>query len=309
MAIPTSMAEVTKPSAEEVPAEVPEAPVEETATEAEGSLETFTPEEVDELISDGEEEELSEPEPEPEPEPEETPAEEEPAPTEPEPEPPAEEEEPEPELEIPETPKVSEEPKDTRTPEEVTAEITKARETAHEKLIEQFKMTEEQEEAFSTDPGTVLAKMAADLYLDLYDSMMGSIQKQMPSYVAALLQAQNVKQSQEQAFFKAWPKLAKSEYRATIDRIADTYKTQNPKASNEDAIREIGAQAWVALRLPLDELLAVTQPKLKHGDDTPTSTVEHMPAGTGAARGNEPAPRRLNEYEQLAEEFISDDIL
>lgn len=314
-------AQAAEAPAEEIPAEVPEAPVENTADdEAVSSEETvFSDEDVADLLDEEPpvvDEAEPEPEPEPEaeePEPEEPPAEEEPEPVEGEPEQPAEEsvaEElaaKEPEVEIPEAP---EEPQDTRTPEEVAQEVQKARETAHEKLTEQFKMTEEQEEVFATDPGTVLAKMAADLYLDLYDSMMAGIQQQMPTYVATILQQQNAQTRAEQAFFKAWPQLAKPEYRATIDRISDAYRAQNKSAKPEDAIREIGAQAWVALKLPLDELLALTQPKGNgKAAPEPTAVVEHVPAGTGAARGNAPAPRRLNEYEQFAEEFIDDDKL
>jgi hypothetical protein len=303
MAIPTSNAELNEP------AETPEVLAEETVAEDSNS-EVFSEEEVAELLSDDDDISESAPEPEPEepaPEPEDTPAEEEPEPTEPEPEPPAETEEPEPEPEEPEIPEVPPEPEDTRTPEEVAAEITKARETAHEKLKEQFKMTEEQEELFDTNPSEVLAKMAADLYLDLYDSIVHSLQQQMPGQLAALMQIQSAKQQNERAFFKAWPQLAKPEYRATIERISDTYRAQNRNASAQDAIREIGAQAWVALRLPLDELLELTQSKPPAQEEPPAPTVDHVPAGTGAARGNDPAPRQLNEYEQLAEEFIQDD--
>jgi hypothetical protein len=173
--------------------------------------------------------------------------------------------------------------------------------------VEQFKMTEEQEEEFAQDPGKFLSSLAADLYLDLYDSMVTGIQGQMPQLVASAMYTQNARGKAEQSFFKAWPQLAKPEYRQTIDRISETYRMNNKTASADEAIREIGAQAWVALKLPLDQLLALTQTPPPTPAPEPTAQVQHVPAGTGAARGNEPAPVRLNDFEQLAEEFIHDD--
>jgi hypothetical protein len=304
---------VTKAEAEAAAA-VEEAPVEAVAPTEEpvsedANLENWDDSTVDELLADDED---SMPAPEPEPEPEtaeaaeeETPAEE-PEPEEPEPEPPAEAAEAEEEVVVPETPEVPEEPENTRTPEEVAEAAKKARESARENLVEQFKMTEEQEEAFAQNPGEFLSNLAADLYLDLYDSMMVGIQTQMPQMVQGIIHTQTTKTKAEQAFFKAWPQLAKPEYKATIDRISDTYSANNRGASQEDAIREIGAQSWVALKLPLDELLALTQTSAP-AEPEPKVEIQHVPAGTGAARGNAPKPPQLNDYEQLAEEFIFED--
>ena len=303
---------VTNAEAEAAPEDAP-APVDETVSE-DANLEEWDASDVDELLADDDDSMPEPPTPEPEPEvaevaEEEPPAEDAPEPEVPEPEPPMEEPvaaevptEPEP------TPEVPEEPEDTRTPEQVAEEVKKARESARENLVEQFKMTEEQEEDFAQDPGKFLSNLAADLYLDLYDSMMTGIQKQMPTLVAMTMNQQTARQTAENRFFEAWPQLAKPQYRKTIDRISDSYHATNKGAPAEDAIREIGAQAWVALKLPLDELLALTQAPEKPTSPEPEVQLQHVPAGTGAARGNSPAPVQLNDYEQLAEEFITEDM-
>lgn len=219
--------------------------------------------------------------------------------------PPAEET-PTPEVVVP---PVEETPAETRTPEEVTAEVKKARETAHEKLVESFKWTEEQTEQFEDDPGKVMSEMAANLFLDLYDSISQGLNSQMPGMVQGIMRHQDAVRANEQKFFGAWPQLADPKYRETVDRISNAYRQQNPTTDEATAVKEIGAQAWVALRLPLDELMAHTQ-------DAPAAQVVpviptpgHVPASAGNApqSAHTPAAAAGNEYEQLATELLNDD--
>lgn len=200
-------------------------------------------------------------------------------------------------------------PEDTRTPEEVTAEVTKAREDARANLVESYKMTEEQVEQFEEDPSVALSNLAADLFLDLYDSISQGLRGQMPGMVNGIMAQQAAVTANENAFFGAWPQLAKPEYRETVDRIASAYRQQNPTTDNTTAVTEIGAQAWVALKLPLDQLVAHTQ-----GETTEIVTPElpiptHVPASAGNAPHSARAPvkQARNEFEQLADELLLDD--
>lgn len=222
--------------------------------------------------------------------------------------PPAEEASPEdetPEVVVP----VVEEPKDTRTPEEVNSEITKARETARESLVESLKWTEEQTEQFEEDPGAVMTSMAADLFLDLYDSISQGLRSQMPGMVQGMMAQQKAVAAAEQQFFGAWPQLAKAEYRETVDRISNAYRQQNPSMDDATAVKEIGAQAWVALRLPIEELMAHTQDVPTPTPSTPVITPTHVPASAGNTlqSARTPVVATGNEFENLADELLLDD--
>jgi len=208
------------------------------------------------------------------------------------------------EVPVPEVPA----PQETRTPEEVQVEITQARKTAKDKLRESFTWTEEQETQFQENPGAVMSEMAADLFLDIYDSVSQGLQAQMPGMVQGILRQQESVQAAEKQFYGAWPQLAKAEYRETVDRIATTYRQQFPTTDNETAITEIGAQAWVALRLPLDELVALTQ-KTPPSAAAPVITPTHVPASAGntVQAAHAPAKAPMNEFEQLATELLLDD--
>lgn len=210
----------------------------------------------------------------------------------------------------PEVPLVEEPPADTRTPEEVTAEITKARQTAHEKLVESFTWTEDQAEQYEENPGKVLSEMAANIYLDLYDSISQGLNANMPGMVQGIMHQQGAVQAAEKQFFDAWPKLVNAEYRETVDRIATTYRQQFPNTDNVTAIREIGAQAWVALQLPLEELVALTQSNaVPASAETILKPATHVPASAGNApvAAHTPTPKTSNEFTTLADELLLDD--
>jgi hypothetical protein len=200
---------------------------------------------------------------------------------------------------------------DKRSAEEVKTAMDKARGEARESLVNAFKLTETQVEEFREDPNSVLPQLAADLYLDIYNNVMQSVSQNIPGMVTGVFAQQNAQKAHEQAFYNAWPQLAKAEYMDTVNRIADNYHALNPNADAATAIQEIGAQTWVTLRLPMDKLMEHTQatnvPVVPA--QTPTPSVSRIPANAGSVpnAAKAPASPALNSFEQLAEEFIDDD--
>jgi len=211
-----------------------------------------------------------------------------------------------PEVPVPEN---APEPEDTRTPEQVQQELTQARENARDNLVDKFTWTEEQAEMFSEDPGAVLSELAADMFLDLFDSISQGLRGQMPGMVHGILQQQKAQVNYDQQFYNAWPQLAKSEHKETVDRISAAYHQQNPGVTLEKAQQEIGVQAWVALRLPLDQLLAQTQGQEKVVEAPVIHPSAHVPASAGNTTQLAKAPVQApqNDFEQLADEFLQDD--
>lgn len=215
------------------------------------------------------------------------------------------------EVEIPR--EEEEQPQETRTPEEVKAELEQKRTEARNSIAEQFQLTEDQVEALERNPNEVLPQLAADLYLGIFDSVYKAFQSQMPMMVQQTMQMERSKQENEKKFFGAWPQLAKKEYLPVINRIADQYRAMNPQADPEQAVKEIGAQAWVALKLPLDELIrhtggdaTVAAQQAQQGNVTQMKP-SRKPSGTGRAVSNAPAPKPKGVFEQLAEEFEEDE--
>ena len=74
-------------------------------------------------------------------------------------------------------------------------------------------------------------------------------------------------------------------------------------------MKEIGAQAWVALRLPLDELMAHTQDAPQALAPAPVAAPQHVPASAGNAphAARVPVQQTGNEFTELANEILLDD--
>jgi len=204
---------------------------------------------------------------------------------------------------------IVETPEDETTPEsneEFVARTTEARSKAMEELENKFQLSEEQADELISDPNKVLPKMMAGLFLEVYENIMGGLRQQLPNMVTQTMTSANDARQSQNKFYNAWPQLNKAEYHETVTRIAKNYQAMNPGVSQEAALKEVGAQAWVALRLPLDELLAHTQ-----GDAqvTEVAEVSRAPAGTGGAsrQGQAPDQPLVNDFTQLADELLLED--
>lgn len=297
-------------AASEVPAEGAQAPEgSDEAGEWEALASEFTAEDSQGLPQDeGSTQEEGDPEG-AEPPAAEEPPEQAPSVEEPEGEPESAEAQEEEQEQTPEIPQVPEEPQ----PEQLSPEDLQAqREQARAELAERFKLSDEQAEALLMNPNEVLPQLVADVFLDVYDQVVGAIQAKLPEVVSGILEQQRVLNEERESFFREWPELAKDEYQPVIQRIKEAYWQMNPKASREQAVKEIGAQAWVALRLPLDGLLkraGAADEALGQGQQEVQNPPPRQPAATGGGQFEPPRERPKNEFEQLAEELLYEDQL
>jgi hypothetical protein len=274
--------------------------------------EEFDTEEPPEGLEIGDEEVGEEVTPEPEP-----------AAVEPEPEvtPPAEPTTPEPEVQEEPTPPVEEAaapiaeeqvppPEEPQQSGPTAEELAQMRVQAQKQLEQAFELSKEDKEALEVDPGTAIPelvpKLGAQLYLDIHDSIMQSVQQLLPQAVNFTLAQERQRTEGEQVFFGKWPELRP--HRDLVSRIGQSYMQMNPTANREDFLREVGAQAWVAARLPVEKLIEKGQQEMAAQQEAPPVTPSvNIPANPGSARPPAQAPAGpSNPFEQLAEEFLND---
>lgn len=229
----------------------------------------------------------------------------EPAPTEPTPDPsPAPVEEPTPEVVKLAVPEAVAAPK-VPSPEE-RAEWRKG---AIEKVTKHYETQlegDEMRDLLLTEPEKALPGILANAYMDMYDSLMGGVSQSMPAHVQNIIQTQKANQEQETAFFEKWPKLKEAysenaEKQGVIVRSIQLYRQANPQATVQQAIDEAGASAMVALRIPIGDVA---------GQPVIAETKGFAPAAPGGgAQVSLPQkpPKKLNEFEKLAEELLADD--
>jgi hypothetical protein len=167
--------------------------------------------------------------------------------------------------------------------------------------------SEETRDLLLTEPEKALPKVLANAYMDMYDSLMGGVGQALPTQVQQVMQQTTKAQQYESQFFEKWPKLkeaysAKAEDQQVIQRAILSYRQMNPEVPVQQAIEEAGAMAMVALRIPVD------------GTETPSASAPAdkgfapaSPGGGAEISTPPPAPKKLNEYEQLAQELIDDE--
>jgi hypothetical protein len=230
---------------------------------------------------------------------EETPKSEEPSEDAQEEAPPAEEPEPEPESAPEPEPEPEPEPQTQETQEEKTARA----EQLQQRLEERYSIPEDQVELLQTNPEQVLPKMFAGMMVDITTAMNQMLQQHVPTLARQTAQADTAAARAEEKFFAQWKDLNDSDGRKAVQKIGQLYRQLYPDASSEDFIRDVGAQAMVSLRRPVQGVGTAPEP-----DQTP-DVVPHTPAGIAGATptGSGPGMQSENEFTVLAREILEDD--
>lgn len=177
--------------------------------------------------------------------------------------------------------------------EEVRRQIAEARERIRKAIEERYVIPSEEESALLTSPGAVLPKLVSRLFLDVYDAVFANVVSQLPALVAPVIDRREQARRYREEFFRAWPQLNKPEYTETVERIARAYRQANPNAPPDKAIREIGAQAIVALGIDAKP-------------STGASSASFKPAATGSAASKPQPQKQTNIWAELAQEFLEE---
>ncbi len=235
----------------------------------------------------------------------------------PAPEPPPKEEEEVPSKEGKEEAQASKPEEEAKPPEKTAEELLSARQAeskaqadewkeqrtkARTNIIEAMQFTEKQVEQLQTEPQEVLKEIAADLFLDIHEAVLVSVQRQLPSWIQFNQVQTSAADKSVAAFQTEWPSLdmKKKDVSDTINRVGQTYRQLNPTATAEQFIREVGAQASIALRIPLPGQVMDAP-----ASQAPAAPAPHQPAQPSHVQVPASAPQ--GPWEELAEEFIQDD--
>mgnify|MGYP003507556894 CR=1 FL=1 len=175
------------------------------------------------------------------------------------------------------------------------ADFAKQREEWLAGLEQSYAMTEDEGVELLRAPEKVLPKLAARVQLNIMDQLVQTVAHMLPQFVDGHLNQQKASEENRTAFFKEWPDLNKPEYQDTLTRIAVTYRQQNPDATKEKAVKEIGAIAAITLGVVPAGLAQPTTPS----SPQPPAFRPVMPGG-----GGRPATAPVtNEFTQLANEW------
>ena len=191
-----------------------------------------------------------------------------------------------------------------QTPEEQAAAYTKYRTDAEAVLSTQhYALSEEMANALEEDASKVIPQLMSKVYMDAMTGAINHVMKNMPQLVESAMGARDAKSKQESAFFTSWPQLDAVKHRDTIVNLGQAYRQVHPNAPAEQFIRDVGAQAVVALQLAAPGAITKVDPNAP--PSTPVA-APFVPAGSSSPGSSSPAPQ--NKFEQLNAMFDAEDL-
>lgn len=150
-------------------------------------------------------------------------------------------------------------------------------------------------------PEEVLPQLAAQLYFDTVTQTLEAVRQQIPAFVGNYLANQKSGEAANEQFYTAWPKLREADS-AALERMASTYRQNNPKASAEQFIQEVGAAAHVALRIPIE-----AEPAPAPEPEEEKKALPFVPAAKGGQGAPATSPS-TNQWTRLDEESFGEGV-
>lgn len=184
-------------------------------------------------------------------------------------------------------------------PQEEPVDMAALRSQAQQQLEQRYSLSKEDAEALISEPETVLPRLMSNIYLDVYDNIMRSMQVFLPQMVQQVNMSTSSQQRDESDFYSAWPRLA--DRKNEVSQIGQMYRRMNPTATKEQFIRDVGLHASIALQLPVESPLVQTP------QTAPSATPETPPYVPPRGGPSIPPPRRapgqVNQFEELDREW------
>ena len=165
---------------------------------------------------------------------------------------------------------------------------------------EHYALTENQARRIDEGDLAVIPEMMARTYMDSVTGAVSQILSQIPNLVNSVLKSNDRNTSFETRFYNANPGLTREAHAETALKFGKVYRQLNPNATNEEFIRDVGAQVTVAFgaALPVAPLL----------DSKLAPAKGFIPAGAGGVSGATPNTNDVNPFAALATEMDQDDL-
>lgn len=194
------------------------------------------------------------------------------------------------------------------------AQLEQVRQQYVSQLAQTYAMDEQTAEMVDTNFSAVAPQLMSQMHMRIAESVTQTLGQMLPQLITMQVQQMQTVQKNVGEFYGQWPELSRPEYQNTLGQIAQMYRQLKPQASQAEFIRDVGIQAWTALGLPLEQLMAKASPQQQAQPVAQPMQQQQFPQG-GYAPATPGAPARSqmppsaqsnNPFSQFAEEFLSD---
>lgn len=201
--------------------------------------------------------------------------------------------------------------------EEQQAQRQNQRKQFVDALQKHYAFSDEEAELLQTNPAEVLPKLAANLQANTTDMVLQLvdriIQERIPSMVDQYSQVSRTAEKNEEQFFTVWPELKEKKHHNMVLKAAQDFRANNPDATAEEFVEEVGKLAWMRAKLPMNKLVAKLTNKeqaqvAKRSSGKPEKpTRSPVGPGAGGPGKTNQSTKQQNEFALLAEEILHDD--
>ncbi len=115
-----------------------------------------------------------------------------------------------------------------------------------------YALNEQAAEDLNDNAGEAIPRLMSKVYMDAVTASIGHVMSVLPQAVETALQVRDLTRTNEDAFYGAWPQLDKGQHHDAIVRLGMAYRQVDPNASLETFINNVGAQAIIALKIPME---------------------------------------------------------
>lgn len=158
-----------------------------------------------------------------------------------------------------------------------------------------FALSPQDIEGLETNAAETIPRLLARVFVVAQTQYLQQMARMVPAMMAKQTATQEVYRKNGDAFFKAWPQLNEAQHGDIIRRVGQVWRAQNPRASLEQAIAEIGPMAMMIAKVPATPAAQSARP---NGRASPSPAF--VPAVSGTASAN--APAQVNPFEFLGEQ-------
>ena len=163
-------------------------------------------------------------------------------------------------------------------------------ETSVDQLATQvYGLDEETARQLDEEPSKVLPKLAATLHMQVLTAAVTQAANLMPTMMVAHTQRQTIADRNEEKFFTEYPQL--KEHRGEVAKIAQAYRTLNPEASVEQAMKTVAAMSMVQLN--------VQPPQMQTQPNEVPITPPPPPAASKGAPASKPNVTEPTQWDEL----------
>lgn len=191
------------------------------------------------------------------------------------------------------------------TPEKVQERYQEWRAQTEDVLAKgHYNLSEEQIERLESEPATEIPKLLSKVYLDAVTMAVGQVEQMLPRVIEQTTQQRTAYEKNESTFFEAWPQLKDERYLGTIQQIGLAYRNASPRASTEDFIRDVGASALVALKLPYGGEGGQQAPAPNGNGATPPAASQGFKPASASPRPAAPQPQGLDGFARVDDDLF-----